>query len=313
MSGNEYDNTDLERIAADDALLDVFGALSWDYPPLGEPPPTPNPVPEPRSGLQPADPDPLLSLLQALRADVDSDAPLVLPVAEPELAPVLPLRSGRNLRRTAVAAGIAAAVLSVSGVAAAGFSGVGAPLYPLREAIWGPTASQQALLRAERFVSLAREHLDAGRLTAADNAIDHAEQALARVDLEEQGNVPAQISALREALAAAFAADTAKLKERQDAEEKAAEKAERDKGKSDGDHGRDDDSSSDDDKPGRSGDDNRGEDRSGDDEPSEDSGSGRDEGKPDDDSGDGRGSGSDKADDSEESKSDDSSGSGSDD
>ena len=140
MSGNEYDNTDFERIAADDALLDVFGALSWDYPPLGEPQPTPNPVPEPRSSLQPTDPDPLLSLLQALRADVDSDAPLVVPVAEPGLAPVVPLRSGRNLRRAAVAAGFAAALLSVSGVAAAGFSGVGAPLYPLREAIWGPTA-----------------------------------------------------------------------------------------------------------------------------------------------------------------------------
>lgn len=237
MSGHEYD--DLDRIAADDALLDVFGALSWDYPPIDSPQPAPNPVPEPRSSLNPADPDPLLGLLQALRADVDSDAPIA--VADAELAPVVPLRSRRALRRSAVTAAVAAAVLSVSGVAAAGFSGVGTPLYPLHKAIFGPTASQQALDRAEKFIARAHDHLDGGRLRAADEALDHAEDALTHVDLEEQGSLPAQIGALRDALAAAFAADTAKLKARQDAEDKAAAaKADHGKGsgKSEDEHGK---------------------------------------------------------------------------
>lgn len=263
MNGNEYD--DLDRIAADDALLDVFGALSWDYPPLDQPGPTPSPVPEPRSGLHPADPDPLLALLQSLRADVDSDAPLTVPVTGPDLAPVIPLRSSRMLRRSAITAAVAAAVLSVSGVAAAGFSGAGTPLYPLHKAIFGPTASQQALHRAEKFVALAHSHLDGGRLRAASEALDHAEDALGHVDLEEQGSVPAQVSALRDALNAAFAADAAALEARQNAEDKAdQDKADHGKGsgKSDGEHG--------------SGSDNQGSDGRHNGEPSDHTGDGSD-------------------------------------
>lgn len=236
MSGHEYD--DLAQVAADDALLDAFGALSWDYPPIEAPQPTPNPVPEPRSSLNPVDADPLLGLLQALRADVDEDAPIV--VADAGLAPVVPLRSRRALRRGAISAAVAVAVLSVSGVAAAGFSGVGTPLYPLHEALFGPTASQQALQRAERFLVLARADLDAGRLRAADEALDQAAGALRRVDPEEQGSLPAQLSALRDALSAAFAADTARLTARQDAEARAAaEQAGHGKGSatSEGQHG----------------------------------------------------------------------------
>jgi hypothetical protein len=202
---NDPDPREAEAVAADDRLLDTFGALTWEDEPEGRPV---QPVPTPR----PAAEDQLLALLQALRADVETDAPVPVsaPVLQPALAPVIPLNGRRRrVHRAAVATAVAATVLSVSGVAAAGFSGTVTPLRPLHEAIWGPTASEQALKSAERFTDLAARHLEAGRLVAAGEALDQAEGALRRVDPENRGSLPARISQLRDALTAAFAADTA--------------------------------------------------------------------------------------------------------
>ena len=211
---------ELEELTADDRLLDIFGAVTWEDDPQPTRPPS---LPGPR----PAGDDPLLALLQALRDDVEADQPA--PVAD--VAPVIRLAGRRRAHRAGVAVAVAAAVFSVSGVAAAGFSGVSSPLYPLHKAIWGPTASQQALHRAETFANLASRHLAAGRLTAAGEALDHAESALARVDLEEQGSLPDRISALRDQLTAAYAADAARQQAADDAKA-AAEQA-----KSQGNHG----------------------------------------------------------------------------
>src|SRR5439155_9823567 len=96
-------------------------------------------------------------------------------VAAVDLSPKA--RRGRIGRRTVVASAVTAAVLSVSGVAAAGIaSGPGGPLYPIHKLLLGPrqTSSQHAADQVRRFLRLADADLTHDRLVTAGAELDNA-------------------------------------------------------------------------------------------------------------------------------------------
>ncbi|HVA61232.1 MAG TPA: hypothetical protein VNG13_11975 [Mycobacteriales bacterium] len=92
-------------------------ALSWDD-----------------DGPEPPDPDTVQMVLRALRERTSMEADAAIASLTPLQRPAARGRSGR---RGAVVAGLAAAVLSVGGVAAAVTAGPGSLLYPLHEVLTG--------------------------------------------------------------------------------------------------------------------------------------------------------------------------------
>jgi len=197
-------DADIAAVFADDALLDVFAddafgsevpddeAVTWDF-------------------AMPAA-DPAMQLLGALRGDVSDQSDSrrdTMPLPAVDLALRRRRRAGRLGRRTLVSGAVAFAVLSASGVAAAGItSNPGAPLYPIHKLILGneQTASEKAAVKVERFLANAERALDRGRLTDAHEQLLHAGTWLARVDAADQGDLAARLAALQsrydEALAA---------------------------------------------------------------------------------------------------------------
>jgi hypothetical protein len=181
---------DTVAIAADDVALDMLAgddAVSWDLA------------------------DPALRALFALRDDVSHEMPV--PNASWALTAVdLSPRAGRARRlgrRTVVASAVTAAVLSVSGVAAAAIeSGPGATLYPIHRLLTGaqPTASERAVAQVRNSLRLADKDLSGGRLTAAGTALDHASTWLTRVDAKDRGDLPAALATLQAKYDAALAA-----------------------------------------------------------------------------------------------------------
>ena len=153
--------------------------------------------------------DAAMSVLALLRADVDADLPPVLPVAESSGVVPLSSRRSRLGRRTVVAAAVSAAVLSVSGVAAAGIaSGPGGSLYPIHKLFLGAdqSASQKAAAQVRHFLHLADGDITANRLPAASAALDNAGTWLTRVDASDRGALPAQLAAMQQRYAAAVTA-----------------------------------------------------------------------------------------------------------
>ncbi|MDQ1703037.1 MAG: hypothetical protein QOF57_2289 [Frankiaceae bacterium] len=181
---------DTVAIAADDAALDAFtrDAVSWDVV------------------------DPALQVLVLLHEEISLELPAASTSwgsAAVDLAPHQ--RRGRRVgRRTVVASAITAAVLSVSGVAAAGIaSGPGGALYPIHELFLGskPTASQHAATQVRHFLGAARKHLAAHQWAATGAALHNATTWLARVNAQDRGDLPAQLAALQTQYADAVAAE----------------------------------------------------------------------------------------------------------
>ena len=192
---NEPVPLDAAAIEADDRALDAFAvnaatpAVSWDTA------------------------DSALTVLAALREDVAEDLPGTTWTTPTTPAVHLATkRSGRSrhtARRTVVAGAVTAAVLSVSGVAAAAIaSGPGAALYPIHKLLLGPeqTHSQHAATQVRHFLRLADGDLKAGRVTAAGEELRHASTWLVKVDAVERGDLPAQLAAMQARYADALAA-----------------------------------------------------------------------------------------------------------
>src|SRR4051812_31337162 len=183
---------DVAAMTADDALLDalVYGedAVSWDLL------------------------DPAAEVLAALRADVTAALP---PVTVPAAASAtVNLNQRPRLRnagkRTAVASAVTAAVLSVSGVAAAGIAVTPTgPLGPIHRFFVDvqPTPSEHAVKQVRLFLRLAEADLDANRLTAASEALAHASAWITRVAGDDLGDLPTQLSVLQRRYDALKAAD----------------------------------------------------------------------------------------------------------
>ncbi|MDX6285539.1 MAG: hypothetical protein QOG53_1024 [Frankiales bacterium] len=196
---------DMNEVLRDDALLDEFGgdgtddAVSWEF--------------------RVADTDPVVALLGSLRSDVSdlSDAPDFLDLVGTPDAPTTRLpfvdlaqRRRRHLGRgTLVSGAVAIAVLSASGVAAAGIvSDRGAPLYPIHKLILGAekTDSQKAADKVRKHLADAARGLDRGRLEDAQKALGDAAASLVVVQPADRGSLPAQLTALRARFAAALSA-----------------------------------------------------------------------------------------------------------
>jgi hypothetical protein len=193
-------DVDMADVWNDDELLDQFGdaraAVSWNA----------------TAAL-----DPALHLLGALRADV-SDISAVADFshvvgrdgASTRLLPVVDLAERRRRfgRRSLVGGAVALAVLSASGVAAAGIvSGRGAPLYPIHQLLLGDekTSSQQAADKVRRHLTDAERALDRSRLADASRALSEATTWLARVDTAHRGGLATELAAVQARYAAAVA------------------------------------------------------------------------------------------------------------
>jgi hypothetical protein len=183
-----------DAIDADDRALDAFGDRVW-------------------SGETPAvswdTVDPALTVLALLRDDVAQEIPAPRTSWEGAAVVQLAPRRRRHLgRRSLVAGVVTATVLSVSGVAAAAIaSGPGAALYPIHKLLLGPepTSSQHAAAQVRHFLHLADGDLEAGRVTAAGEALQHATSWLAKVDATDRGDLPAQLAAMQSRYADALA------------------------------------------------------------------------------------------------------------
>lgn len=155
----------------------------------------------------PADTDPAMRLLGALRRDVGEGL---------DPADVVPLRRRRRLAgRSAAAAAVAAVVLSAGGVAAAA---AGAPpgsfLYPIREAVTGHHAPAPGLVALTRLLDNAEKALDAGRLQAAGALLDDCDRRVGAIHAADLSTAQqsvltddvSRLAALRARLAAALSA-----------------------------------------------------------------------------------------------------------
>lgn len=202
------DEADLTAVTRDDALLDALGrgfrlrpqsgpdgALTWDEEPLV-------PVPPIRSPKEPAPADliAVLSLLGALRADVDEDLD-ASPAADPVLLPAVAERAAlvqhrgrlrRFVPRSAAAGVSVGLVLAMSGVAAATVTaGPDSWLYPLHRAmadIWpdnGPTASQRAASEVRRALDAAGTALAQQDRPTASSALAQAAARLPLVSADD--------------------------------------------------------------------------------------------------------------------------------
>jgi hypothetical protein len=167
-----------DEIRRIDTALDaigVRGALSW-----GDDDEVPDPLEQ----------DAALSLLLALRADIDDAiaAATIRPTIEPEHdAEIVSLRHRRVTRRGMAVVGVAAMVVSFGGVAAAAVtSSPGSALYGLHRVLTGaPAHPEQNLTAVSQLLDEADVAIKAGRLVAADALLTDAGRRLDAI-----GDVP---------------------------------------------------------------------------------------------------------------------------